>query len=160
MFFIALIRMKLPKLRMAKHNISTWVLMFAMIASHLFGVSASAAEVIHPTVTQVKSTTLSHLETDLSISSFVSALKLNLQRLDSLMATHLVERKLDLHTDRAQMIEISTASGDCFKTKSSENSIEIGPEAVVTKIITTTDSTIYYINRLLWVPYKEEGKCH
>ena len=84
--------------------------------------------------------------------------KENEERLNRLMAHHLVPSKLSI----AELSKIgmhASMGEDCISITIAGGSIRVGPEAFVTESVSAKNGSIYFIDRLLWQPYLESHHC-
>ncbi len=77
----------------------------------------------------------------------------NKERLDQLIAIHISDSRID------QKFLKPVANNNCFDLTLDEGTMKIGPEANVTSVVKVADGSIYFIDHLLWEPYKNQKEC-
>lgn len=83
----------------------------------------------------------------------------NRNRLNDLMAIHIYKGSLQIGENSSREFIIPMSNGGCLDVSVINGSIKIGPEATVTKAVNAADGTIYFIDHLLWMPYKDQMDC-
>ncbi len=86
----------------------------------------------------------------------------NKSRLDELISLHVVANGFALQQGTTQSEPVKTIAGSCLTIEYMNTAVRIGPEAVLKKSIAAENGLVYEIDRLLWLPYKDElasGNC-
>ncbi len=83
----------------------------------------------------------------------------NRQRLRDVIFYH-VHFEQRLSPDEIGDVELMAENGACFVIARVGGGIRVGPTAVVTEHISTNDSSLFVIDRLLWRPWTGEDRCH
>jgi uncharacterized surface protein with fasciclin (FAS1) repeats len=85
--------------------------------------------------------------------------KENEERLNQLMAYHLVPNRVASIAELSKISMLASIGEDCIPITAAGGSIRVGPEAFVTESISAKNGNIYFIDRLLWQPYLDDHHC-
>jgi uncharacterized surface protein with fasciclin (FAS1) repeats len=85
--------------------------------------------------------------------------KPNEERLQNLMAYHLLIGSSILPEDVGNEIRLNTSVGSCLLVYRDASGMRVGPEAIVTSSVAVENGMIYVIDRLLWQPWENDGPC-
>ena len=85
--------------------------------------------------------------------------KPNEERLQNLMAYHLLIGSNILPEDAGNEIRLNTSVGSCLLVYRNASGMHVGPEAVVTGSVAVENGMVYMIDRLLWQPWENDGPC-
>lgn len=85
--------------------------------------------------------------------------KENEERLNQLMAYHLVPNKIVGLAEFSKIVMLASIGGYCIPITTAGDSLRIGPEAYVTESISASNGNIHFIDRLLWQPYLDDRHC-
>jgi len=85
--------------------------------------------------------------------------KPNEERLQNLMAYHLLIGSNILPEDVGNEIRLNTSVGSCLLVYRNASGMHVGPEAVVTGSVAVENGMVYMIDRLLWQPWENDGPC-
>jgi len=85
--------------------------------------------------------------------------KENTRRLNDLIELHIAiaERVHDVILTQSE--KIKTSNDKCIRIDAFGSSIKVGPEAFITKTISTKNGEIHYLDRLLWQKYSGNMDC-
>lgn len=83
----------------------------------------------------------------------------NEDRLENLMVIHAYAEKLNLDTEDDGQFVILASNGECLNVAAKNGVLKVGSQAQVTKTVIAVDGIIFFVDRLLWTPYKLGKNC-
>ena len=83
----------------------------------------------------------------------------NKERLDNLMAMHIHTEAIQIDAEVDRSVLLSVPGGGCLEIQAIDGSIKIGPEANLINTVTAANGSIYFVDHLLWQPYKDQSNC-